>query len=44
MADHEHGSMNIDEQERTFEGFMNWVTGTTIVILVVLVFLAVFFS
>ena len=43
MADHEHGSMDYTEQQKTFDGFMNWVTKTVIVILVVLVALAIFF-
>ena len=43
MADHEHGSMDIKEQEKTFDNFMSWVTKTTIVILVILVVLALFF-
>jgi len=46
MADkqHEPGSMEITEQEKTFNGFMRWVTNTTIVIIAVLVFLAIFAS
>ncbi|NNE51959.1 MAG: aa3-type cytochrome c oxidase subunit IV [Sulfitobacter sp.] len=43
MADHEHGSMDIETQEKTFEGFMSFVTKTTIIILAILVILAVFF-
>lgn len=42
MADHEHGSMDIDAQEKTFSGFMGWVTNSTIVILVLLVLMAIF--
>lgn len=40
MADHKHGEMDISVQEKTFEGFMNMVTKTTIGIIVFLVFLA----
>lgn len=36
------GSMNVEEHEKTFVGFMKWVTNTSIVIIVVLLFLAVF--
>ena len=43
MADHEHGSMDIKDQEKTFDAFMSFVTRTTIVILVILVAMAVFF-
>lgn len=42
MADHEHGSMDISVQEKTFAGFMSWVTRTVIVILVLLVLMAIF--
>ena len=40
MADHEHGSMDIKVQERTFENFISVVTKTTIVCIVILVFMA----
>ena len=40
MADHEHGSMDVSVQEKTFETFMKFVTRSTIVILVALVLLA----
>lgn len=40
MADHEHGSMDISVQEKTFAGFITFVTRTTIIILVALVLLA----
>ena len=40
MADHKHGEMDITVQEKTFEGFMTWVTRSTIVIIFVLIFLA----
>lgn len=43
MAEHEHGSMNIDVQEKTFDGFMSFVTKSVIVILLILVALALFF-
>lgn len=44
MADKhfEPGSMDVTEQEKTFAGFMRWVTNTVIVILFILVFLAIF--
>lgn len=40
MAEHEHGSMDIKDQERTFDGFVKFTTYTVIGILVFLVFLA----
>ena len=42
MADHEHGSMNTDVQEKTFAGFMSFVTKSVIIILVLLVLMLVF--
>ena len=39
MAEHKHGSMDISEHEKTFEGFMKLTTRTTIAILVGLVLL-----
>ena len=42
MAEHEHGSMDTEVQEKTFNGFMSWVTNSVIVILVLLVLMAIF--
>lgn len=42
MAEHEHGSMNIEVQEKTFEGFMKWVVWMVVVIIAVILYLAVF--
>jgi len=43
MADHEHGSMDIDVQEKTFDGFMSFVTKSVIIILAILIIMAIFF-
>lgn len=43
MAEHEHGSMNIEVQEKTYAGFMSFVTKSVIVILLILVVMAIFF-
>jgi len=40
MAEHKHGEMDIEVQEKTFEGFVKIVTWSVIVILVTLVLLA----
>lgn len=40
MAEHKHGEMDITVQEKTFDGFMKFVTRTTIVIIVALILLA----
>ncbi len=42
MAEHKHGSMDIETQEKTFAGFLNFVTKTVIVILCLVVLLAIF--
>ncbi|UWR23085.1 aa3-type cytochrome c oxidase subunit IV [Sulfitobacter sp. S190] len=42
MAEHEHGSMDVTTQEKTFDGFMSFVTRSVIVILVALVLMALF--
>lgn len=41
MAEHQHGSMDISEHEKTFDNFMRICTRMTIGILVFLVFLAI---
>lgn len=40
MGDHTHGEMDIQEQEKTFAAFINWVTRGSIGIIVFLVLLA----
>ena len=40
MAKHEHGSMDTEVQEKTFDGFMSLVSKTAIVCVVFLVFVA----
>ncbi len=40
MSKHEHGSMDTEVQEKTFEAFMSVVTKTASVCIVVLVFMA----
>lgn len=42
MADHKHGSMDITQQQKTFDGFMRYVVRTSIAIIVVLILLALF--
>ena len=37
--DHEHGSMNITEQERTFAGFMWWSSRVVVTVIVLLILL-----
>jgi Bacterial aa3 type cytochrome c oxidase subunit IV len=40
MADHDHGSMDIHVHEKTFDGFITFVTRAVIVIVVLVVFMA----
>lgn len=40
MAEHEHGSMDIKDQEKTFDGFVKFTTYSVVGILVFLVLLA----
>ncbi|MEH6831730.1 aa3-type cytochrome c oxidase subunit IV [Sulfitobacter sp.] len=42
MAEHEHGTMNTDVQEKTFDGFVKFVTRACLVIIGILLFMAVF--
>ncbi|MCX7566923.1 aa3-type cytochrome c oxidase subunit IV [Sulfitobacter sp. F26169L] len=42
MAEHEHGSMNADAQEKTFDGFVTFVTRAAMVIIGILIFMAIF--
>ncbi len=41
MANHEHGNMEVEDHEKTFEGFVKIVTWSSILILLFLVFLAI---
>lgn len=41
MADHEHGKMDVTEQEKTFAGFMVWTARTLVLIGIVLIFMAI---
>jgi disulfide bond formation protein DsbB len=40
MADHEHGKMDISEQERTFGGFVRMAVWAVVIIVAILIFLA----
>ena len=42
MAEHKHGEMDIQVQEKTFSGFISFVTKAVMVILVLVVLLAIF--
>lgn len=42
MAEHEHGSMDYKDQEKTYNGFISFVTKSVIFIVVLLVLMAMF--
>ncbi len=44
MAEHEHGSMNATTQEKTFNGFMSFVSRVVIILVVLFVLMAIFIS
>mgnify|MGYP001824740597 FL=1 len=44
MAEHKHGEMDVEVQEKTFEGFMQCTIKTVIVIFAILLFLLIFAS
>ncbi len=44
MANYEPGSMDITEQEKTFEGFIRWSIRIAVASIAVLIFLAIFNS
>ncbi|WP_272004706.1 aa3-type cytochrome c oxidase subunit IV [Roseovarius sp. ZX-A-9] len=40
MAEHKHGEMNIDVQEKTFNGFITWSTRVALFSIAALIFMA----
>lgn len=42
MAEHKHGTMDISEQEKTFNSFITFTIRTIYVLIVIAVFLAIF--
>jgi hypothetical protein len=44
MAEHKHGSMDITEHEKTFDGFIRWSVRVAAVSIGILIFLAIFNS
>ncbi len=41
MADHKHGEMDIEVQEKTFEGFIKYSTWVAVASVVLLIFAAI---
>ena len=44
MAEYKHGSMDIKEHEKTFDGFIRWSVRVVIASFAILIFLAIFNS
>ncbi|ABG32906.1 aa3-type cytochrome c oxidase subunit IV [Roseobacter denitrificans] len=44
MAEHKHGEMDIEAQEKTFDGFMRWSMRTVIAIIVLIIWMAIFIT
>lgn len=44
MAEYKHGSMDIKENEKTFDGFIRWSVRVVIAAFAILIFLAIFNS
>lgn len=44
MAEHKHGKMDIEDQEKTFDGFVAFTKWSVIVIFAILIFMAIFVS
>ncbi|MEM1066200.1 MAG: aa3-type cytochrome c oxidase subunit IV [Pseudomonadota bacterium] len=44
MAEHKHGSMDISEQEKTFDGFIRWSVRVAVASIGIILFLAIFNS
>ena len=44
MADHNHGDMEIETQEKTFDGFVKATTWSVVVIIAILILMAMFIS
>ena len=41
MAEHEHGKMNIDVQEKAFDGFIRFSAYVAVVSILLLIFIAI---
>lgn len=41
MAGHEHGKMNIADQQKTFDAFIKWGIWLSVITAIILIFLAI---
>jgi len=44
MGEHKHGTMDVRDHEKAFEGFVKWVVGVGAFCIGVVIFLAIFNS
>ncbi|MCE8009211.1 aa3-type cytochrome c oxidase subunit IV [Aestuariivita sp.] len=44
MDEHKHGEMDVTGQEKTFEGFMKWTVWSVVVILLLIIWMAIFIT
>ena len=44
MAEHKHGEMDVQDHEKTFDGFMKATTWSVIVIFALLILMAIFIT
>lgn len=44
MAEHKHGEMEIEAQEKTFDGFISATVWSVVVIFIILIGMAIFIS
>ncbi len=44
MADHKHGEMDTQVQQKTFDNFMAWTKWSVIVIIALVVWMAIFIT
>ena len=44
MSEHKHGDMDISNHVKVFDGFMKWVTWSVVVILLLIIWMAIFIT
>ncbi len=41
MGEHKPGTMDVSTQQKTFNGFINWMVWGAVIVVIVLIFLAI---
>ncbi|WP_299368828.1 aa3-type cytochrome c oxidase subunit IV [uncultured Tateyamaria sp.] len=44
MSEHKHGEMDTKDQEKTFDGFVQWTTWSVVAIIVLIIGMAIFIT